>query len=136
MLYGSPNTKRLAKRLKELGVKQSSAFWFEQDKIAGKNLYAREWKLAFNNYSEPYSANHIISAFTIPELGDMLPIEIKNGLLEIRKGTFYEAGVQWQVMYTNAFGDEKSVFENDLTEANARAKMLIYLIKKKLITLP
>jgi hypothetical protein len=70
-----------------------------------------------------------VAAFTVAELGEMLPIETKHGLLEIRKGTFYKGGVQWQVMYTDALGSVKDHFENAITEGAARAKMLIYLLE-------
>jgi hypothetical protein len=66
----------LAKRLKKLGVKQESAFWWEQIKVAGKNEWHKDWTLAFNSYSKPYDATHIVSAFTVAELGEMLPILI------------------------------------------------------------
>ena len=127
----------LAKLLKELGVKQESAFWWEQTKLAGRNIWSKEWALQFNNYSEPYNKDHIVSAFTAVELGDMLPITIDAGtagkgisseLLSIHKGTF-EKGDRWQVMYYDVN------FCNAVTEADARAKMLIYLLKKNLLSL-
>lgn len=124
----------LAKRLKKLGVKQESTFWYEQDKEAGRNVWSKDWRLAFNNYSKPYDDKHICSAFSVAELGDMLPIKIATGhrgissdLLGITKGT-WENGDRWQVMYY----DEK--FFNAPTEADARARMLIYLLKNNLIS--
>lgn len=128
----------LARKLKELGVKQESTFWYEQTKIAGRNEWKKEWKLSFNNNTKPYSQDHIVSAFTVGELGEMLPIqisterglhEIRSELLSIQKGTFSK-GVEWQVMYYDV------QFYNDPGEADARAKMLVYLLKNKLITIP
>jgi len=125
----------LAKRLSKLRVKQESAFWYEQIKIAGKNQWRQEWTLAFNGFSKPYDAKHIVSAFTVAELGEMLPIQIdakpkhrqiSSELLAIQKGHFTES-VQWQVMYYDVH------FENADTEADARAKMLIYLLEHNLV---
>jgi len=125
----------LARKLKKLGVKQNSAFWWEQVKIAGKNVWSKEWKLSFNNYSMPYDNSHITSAFTVAELGAMLPVQVETGegltgiqseLLQLTKGSFPDGNL-WQVMYYDV------IFMNAKTEADARAKMLIYLIEKNLI---
>jgi hypothetical protein len=127
----------LAKRLKKLGVKQQSLFWYEQVKIAGRNEWKKEWELCFNNNSSPFSNDHIASAFTVAELGEMLPIQISTGnglhgitseLLSIQKGTFSK-GLEWQVMYYDV------QFYNAPSEADARAMMLAYLIDNKFITL-
>lgn len=105
----------LAKRLKELGVKQES-LWYWQRRALGT------WHLGLCGYERRETD---ISAFTVAELGEMLPNRTctsrcpKNNLyycrLEIEKG-------RW-------FGRQ------DVTEANARAKMLIYLLENKLIGL-
>jgi len=94
-------------------------------RISGK----KEWKLAFNNYSQSYSPDHIIAAFTAPDLGEMLPIEIdakvehqgiSSELLGIQKSHFGgKDEISWQVMYYEVN------FEKARTEADARAKMPI-----------
>ena len=68
----------LSKSLKELGLKQESAFWYEQTKIAGRNEWKKEWELCFNNNTKPYTQDHIVSAFTVAELGEMLPERVKR----------------------------------------------------------
>jgi hypothetical protein len=63
----------LSKRLKKLGVRQESLFdW-------GKYAYGDEIKVVptFGYQEHPYS--YICSAFTVAELGEMLPIEIEGG---------------------------------------------------------
>jgi len=97
------------------------------------------WTLAFNNYSKPYDATHIVSAFTIAELGEMLPIQINakkpprgisSELLSLQKGhSGNSKEIQWQVMYYDVH------FENADSEADARAQMLIYLLEHNLVSM-
>jgi hypothetical protein len=76
-----------------------------------------------------------ISAFTVVELGEMLPKTIHNKkTLEI----FFEKGdYGFIVGYTidDDNGNRDNVSFNEDTEANARAKMLIYLLENQLINL-
>lgn len=100
----------LAKRLKELGVEQESLFmWNQQGDL---------------EYTDPktwvgYTTD--TSAFTVAELGEMLPMiyfpvpDKGNGCLS------------W--LWVDGKGNK--TWEN--TEADARAKMLIYLLENKLI---
>jgi hypothetical protein len=62
----------LAKRLKELGVKQESVFWWEQVKIAGRNEWKKNWTLGFNNNSPHYRGGRTIAAFTVAEVAHIL----------------------------------------------------------------
>jgi hypothetical protein len=81
----------LAKRLKELNVEQDSLFcWINNCDLEYLPLEIR-------------NKNVVYAAFTVAELGEMLP--------------------NFNVIYT--------LF--DRNEANARAKILIYLIENKLI---
>jgi hypothetical protein len=112
-----------------LGVKQESAFWYEQAKVAGKNEWSKEWVFAFNNYSKPYSDIHIVSAFTVAELGEMLPT-----------GLWYEKTTEdnrYRIGHIHELdrGVSPSHVEWADTEADVRAKMLIYLIENNLVTL-
>ena len=115
----------LAKRLKELGVKQESLFWwvdaYENYKITSE-AYNEDWvvrseKNGFSNISDDKKC----SAFTVAELGEMLPENVC--WRDYRKG-YGKWGFNW--------GDFRA--EAD-TEANARAKMLVYLLENKLIKL-
>jgi hypothetical protein len=115
----------LAKRLKELGVKQNGLFCWNES-ISGK--------------TKPYIGNgtairkNEISAFTVAELGEMLPMEIKNrnGKYD---GKYFEttriAFKNWTVSYTQ--GKKLIVQVLGKTEADARAKMLIHLIENNLL---
>lgn len=125
----------LAKELKELGVKQESyAVWHS------KHIWlAPEKSLGVGTWNK----EDIVSAFTVAELGEMLPekVEYKNELLDIRQvlnieQSFYEVEVNGDV--SDYFDREYQLkigakTFTDFNEANARAKMLIYLIKNKLI---
>ncbi len=160
---GRMNTKyvcslELAKRLKELGVKQESDFyWIErhgkrrQHKLTGTFFLIKMRDLDFRKSMRSY-----YSAFHVGELGDMLPptIEVKD----IKKEWGYDevfyrqihVGIngQWLIYYSRLddLGDGqmneikihtryggKPILEK--TEADARAKCLIYLIENKLIDL-
>ncbi|KKM66269.1 hypothetical protein LCGC14_1482790, partial [marine sediment metagenome] len=89
-----------------------------------------------DNYTE--KIKKVCSAFTVAELGEMLPWEI----FEIDKGKYLvdlstlvgEDGWRSSLL---AVSDSKSNLNNHIeksdTEANARAKMLIYLLENKLI---
>ena len=115
----------LAKQLKELGVKQDS-LW--------------KWRLAGNlgwqveRHMSPVTVEKKqYSAFTVAELGELLPQYIgkgnDHGHLHISLGT-REVG-KWTVGYANY---EKSCSDilDEKNEANARAKMLIYLLENGL----
>ena len=56
----------LAKKLKELGVKQESIFWWIE--------FVNGWELRFATFKVP-TLNDVISAFTVAELGEGLPDE-------------------------------------------------------------
>lgn len=105
----------LAKRLKELGVEQYSYFhWFQIDDdwhvrpIAGESFRAR------------------LAAFTAAELGEMI-YRTENG--------FRVDTMNWNGrirVFLNHYA-EPGHEEFSETEADARAKMLIYLIENKLV---
>ncbi len=119
----------MAKRLKELGVKQESLFiWFKRGEERSFELAYEEsenWKVAY-------------SAFTVAELGEMLPQIIK--LKGVKYQLFISVGLdkQWFVVYANEEDyEDNAPFPIMMThsEANARGKMVIYLLENKLITL-
>lgn len=125
----------LAKKLKELGVKQNSHFIY--DSVWGA-VEISSWEIRHTSkYAQP-KPEETFSAFTVAELGEMLPLVIKEYYeLSIRHVYYQEKG--WAIQYVD---DEDSIFsineiqawfESD-TEADARAKMLIYLIENNLIS--
>jgi hypothetical protein len=126
----------LAKKLKELGVKQESLFrWYVHNKGVEISYYTHEY------FERSYGVKIVDSypAFTVAELGEMLPIRIqgtnKNGYA--RTDHFfacYSATYRFLVGYHADPIDElcKSIADN---EADARAKLLIYLLENNLTTL-
>lgn len=109
----------LAKRLKELGVSQESLFGWNKTisgyvKLESSTHDRRQFENVFGSVIE------YTSAFTVAELGEMLP---ENHI------TMKKFGV-WQGRKTGE--DFKLISECD-TEADSRAKMLIYLLENKII---
>lgn len=111
----------LAKRIKELGVKQESCFWWVQSQINNKWVIEREELAKLDIFGES-----AVSAFTVAELG-----ELAKGFLYTHKITN-----TW-VCYTSKIPMiiATKIFIEDDNEANSRGKMLVYLLENKLITL-
>lgn len=111
----------LSKELRKLGVKQDGLYsYFQYD----------EWNVMLRETSEVFSPNNecgynkdnlICSAFTVAELGEMLP----DGSHSIKFNQIHR--IEYNMDYI------KAPRQVDNNEANARAKMLIYLIENKLI---
>jgi hypothetical protein len=72
--------------------------------------------------------NKVCSAYTVAELGEMLPQYIAEGFLVIRKDD------EWNFSYEKrSNGEIELIFHcYDKKEADARAKMMIFLIEKGL----
>jgi hypothetical protein len=153
----------LSKKLKELGVKQESLFYW-----CGKELYGKtmlNFYIETNDYlfgcgatsGEPdivperimkEDNEEIISAFSVAELGEMLPVYIEKDTRYAIKIEKYEQwlanDMEWethkakgcyQIRYVAITDRAKFQFNGELdTEANARAKMLIYLIENNLLS--
>lgn len=101
----------LAKRLKELGVKQESYFWWCRYKENG-------WALSSEIGTESLEE---VAAFTVAELGEMLGANVFSSK---------SVSGSWLVELLGG-GKGRSFYEK--TEANARAKMLIQLIEQGLL---
>jgi len=112
----------LAKKLKELGVKQDSLFYW---------LKEEEPYIWFNppNFSHPMNTVHWnYSAFTVAELLDIIPplstLQLLKGL-NIHKGIIFVLRLETlDIDYTQY---------SDFSAANACAKMLIYLIENGIV---
>lgn len=136
----------LSKKLKELGVKQESYFYWvyrparKKSKLncldGTKESYTIQdltpkWhkkcqtngilKGASKEYMNWIKSFQFYSAFTVAELGEMLPIGVSS-----RKS--YTGG-DFMVKY-------KTVYKRADTEVNARAKFLIYLLENKSLNFP
>lgn len=117
----------LAKKLKELGVKQESLFWWQVDIDGHAEL---NFGKTLTNYGVKVEAHY--SAFTVAELGEMLPGNISGLYFVTQKGLM---GNSWYVEALTVVGHSEVWLAIAKTEADARAKCLIYLIENKLITL-
>jgi hypothetical protein len=137
----------LAKRLKELRVKQESLFYWRQGYSTshldiGKpterhEFNVRRYELTYNPKPR-YEAAVVLpfplerakvydaecSAFTVAELGEMLPAKHIPKKYEVASGV----GHRWGNSHPRN-GD------SSIKEADQRAKMLVYLLENKLITL-
>ncbi len=114
-----------AKRLKELGVKQESLFEWrkyrdgDHDVWVVCNKYADDWTDAWGRSKKCLDK---VDAFIVAELGELLPEDYFSGKY-FSKGNYHIV-------------DKEGITKAEAkTEANARAKMLIYLLENKLITL-
>jgi hypothetical protein len=115
-----------AKRLKELGVKQEGLFhWVENFRgieLCGEGNLNIEWSI------HPSSNRGNWSAFTVAELGEMLPLYIVSRRL-------YD---NWEFTVTldkDPYTIEYETYD-ELSQVNAYAALLIYLLENKLIPLP
>jgi len=114
----------LAKKLKDLGVKQESIWLWIKRKKKRKIEKKGEWGLSTSKEilpSETTESLEYLSAYTVAELGEMLPEGCRTWK--------YAEGWAGKIP-----GEQNTMGSYD-TEANGRAKMLIYLIENKLITL-
>lgn len=107
----------LATKLKELGVEQRSYFFWKQ-KGGLTDIFDHNFKHADIASS--------ISAFTVSELGELLPED--EQIMSFKNGDIWFCGFFGKFRRGGNFSAK--------TEADARAKMLIYLFENKLIELP
>ncbi len=151
----------LAKKLKELGVKQESLFWWTTNNLNFTDEKCTWW---IEPTVESYTRR--ISAFTVAELGEMLPTRYKKTVYHSKNipsnneyehdfviaygksirpkravvGEVYEGGME-TYFYCYSFPSahspqhlqEAAVRFEANTEADARALMLIYLIENNLL---
>lgn len=134
-----------AKKLKELGVDQSSLFSWCGDETNrlmdggasgieyGKWVFVNTTKPA-NNQEEDHrdlvpSAKPFAAAFTVAELGVMLPAGYCSGNGIVSGKTKWCAKAK-----SNVWFDDTITETVEGTEAQARAEMLMYLLGNKIIT--
>jgi len=114
---------KLSKKLKELGVKQESNwYWYdivgksEKEQEDSAHLGDADYVLEFKTF-RPYFAT-----FTVAQLGEMLPDGMQSNRIDYPDKKIWHS---W------AWNFKPSFFAK--TEANARAKMLIYLLENNFI---
>lgn len=144
----------LSRRLKALGVKQESYFWWNyvvSSSCEGNDDFAtrREgWQLMSAHWEDAVKAQ-FCSAYTVAELGNLLPREIEYQASSKEKSgydgyrpMFLKCGKTimdngWYVMYSDPHpANEVPVHSTHAdTEADARGLMLAYLLENSLIKL-
>lgn len=118
----------LAKKLKELGVPQT-AYWswvFRKGRYEQEHAtYLLETGSAYN-----FRPDRLWSAFTVAELGEMLPSDV--GVVSLKMGKSVDG---YWVSYCLTLTDGSLAGEvvKAETEADARAKCLIYLLENGLL---
>lgn len=134
----------LAKRLKELGVKQESLFYWEN--IGNRWLTLKMRGELVRNGVRFCPSNLNVSAFTTSELGELLPKEIVdydcNGkeykprlyICRYLEDFGHNKIWSWKVSYHVNYQEETSV-SPDESLANVLAYMLVYLLENHIITL-
>lgn len=141
----------LSKKLKELGVKQESLFYWKPfysitndteiiwdggfNVIYSPKTFSTGQEVFKPWYSEMKRLEGMkVSAFTASELGELLPYQIDGAWLWLQKDPPIQGG--WAIVYSkNVEFDNPLCIERGDTEVNVRAKMLIYLLENSLITL-
>lgn len=119
----------LSKRLKELGFKQESLFYWNLWQGEIDDCLYQIW------YGEPVKrADGVLpettySAYTVAELGEMLPMGSKSLRQVIYKNGKRTKKYEWICWRGNNWSNHEIAD----TEADARAKMLIYLKENNLI---
>ncbi len=123
---------KLAKRLKELRVKRASFFFWKSDE--DREMGTSEPYLVTHNSRYMSSKGQIeASAFTAAELGEILPKDAVTSWRYFPDEFKDDAPERW---HWKCFWSKDDDFARvwGETEADARAKMLIYLLEKKLVS--
>lgn len=121
----------IAKKLKELGVKQESYFYFHT--CYKQEKYDDIWSEDYHDevtgeYGDCHKLlkSHSISAFSVAELGDILPAWVQTKRLY----DIFELGT---LNWINKCEYSWNCLVGDKKEADARAKILIYLLENNWI---
>lgn len=110
----------LSRKLKILGIKQQSAFYYIHSSSLGK-----KWRIAAaGTFVKNYHEEHI-AAFTVAELGKLLP----DGF-----ATYRTPDGKWRLGWNPTLTLSLKEFKSGCdTEANARSTMLIYLVREGIV---
>jgi hypothetical protein len=123
----------LLKKLKELGFEQESLFkYWDGDLVCEikRGVLLDEDGFA----SQIFRREELLSAYTVAELGEMLPEKVKTPYGNKSFSIFREVcNETWDVAYSTDTDDDENLWQQAETEADSRAKMLIYLKENNLI---
>lgn len=134
----------LSKRLKELGVKQESLFhWCEiwELDLEKKEMVDTGKREPIQRCQSNAMYRIICSAFTVAELGELLPRrdyqtdDNNRDTGDLASWVTFKSDGKWHCSLTWRYTRTNTEYITADTEADARAKMLVYLLENKLITL-
>lgn len=116
----------LAKRLKELGIKQDSFFYWWQ-RVDGCGSPRQPWKqredyVLLNHFSQ-HPFQEIFSAFTVAELGKILTSTASYEAMLFFLPNYIKQNDDWLFTYNNGCIQ----YLQAKTEADARSKIIIHL---------
>jgi len=112
----------LAQKLKSLNVKQESLFYHVDKDGHDSEIVLAEYRIPKKGLFAGKGLGGV-SAFTVAELGEMLSTKENNNM------------IRTVMAFTAWVCDYETHRTSGDTEADARAKMLIYLIENGLVTL-
>jgi hypothetical protein len=125
-----------AEKLKELGVDRKGLFCYSEvvkpTGICGFVLALESMKFKLRNTST-IPPNEVV-VYTVAELGEMLPTKITHHqhgelFLEFEKLSYENYNDGYTCNYTDVVSGKNRVYTDGEKEANARAKLLIWLIE-------
>lgn len=123
----------LAQKLKSLGVKQESLFYWGQRKSPLRPVPPVYYSPDLFFGDKEAGLFVLASAFTVAELGEMLPPFLWNkGKTILSDIEYRKSDADGKVVYVVTCDSVEEIVIAD-TEADARAKMLVYLLENKLI---
>lgn len=112
----------LAREMKELGFPQESLFWW----ISPRQT---ESYIDYASYGTRFKKEISCSAYTVAELGNMIPERIEN-FKAFQMGKYND---NWVIKYEGIESELNVIRFQEKTEADLRAKLVIDLKKEKLI---
>jgi len=128
-LHEQLTSPELSNKLHQLGVTKPSVFWRDWTGSKSEEL---EWAENF----EPFLCEDNVNCYSVAELGEILPQTLTIKKTKYQLFVSVALDKQWFVVYANVddYHDNAPIkFMMCHNEADALAKMLIYLIENRLI---
>ncbi len=115
----------ISKKLEKLGVKQVSYFAWHKEPVGEKQGSSNSYWLSTSTEPKTFE---VASAFTVAELGEILK-KVKN--LRYYYNPLMGEDSYWIICELGR--NENTDYQYSKSEADARGKMLIYLLENKLM---
>lgn len=128
----------ISKKLKELGVKQESLFWWINEHLVYKTDMGAYLQNGGGIAERTFGCADKLSAFSVAELGEMLPIHLikqsnANEKVVFEYHLFFSKQPNgYAIWYGQNYFDDKG-YQIEKIEVDARGKMLIYLLENNLL---